>query len=446
LDEPFHTCLGQQIDDVQVMVEQHGSHTLPPSRTVVIFPSFSHSSHVARNLDDQSPGWWENIVGPGKAIDTNHWRVICCSLLGSPYSQTTTTAINRRTGRQYRRGFPTVTPTDLARCHEAVLRHLGVDGQLHAVVGSSLGGMQALQFASLYPERAARVLAIAATGRTTPFTVGIRHMQRKAILWDPEYHDGDYADHGTVPAKGLQIAREMGTLFYRSREEFDARFNWAPFGDRNFTALDTWEVETYLNYAGARFVRRFDANAYLLLSKCMDLMDLGDGYSGRLSYAQGAARIVAETLLIGVKQDALIPMQELRCLAELINTAHAGDGGDGGEMEWSASRGCWQKQPPLSSGSGAEGEAGERSPASNSASSAPAAVAGSSGSHESAPVDHAGQRRNLATFLEMDSPFGHDAFLKEADWLTPRIRPFLERGLEAQLEAERLHNTGHNAP
>jgi homoserine O-acetyltransferase len=201
--------------------------------------------------------------------------------------------------------------------------------------------MQALQFASLFPERAARVLAIAATGRTTPFTVGIRHMQRKAILWDPEFHGGDYADHGTVPAKGLQIAREMGTLFYRSREEFDARLNWAPFGDRHFTALDTWEVETYLDYAGERFVRRFDANAYPLLSKCMDLIDLGDGYSGRLSYAQGAARIADETLLIGVKQGALIPMQELRCLAELINTAHGSDGGQGSQVIGDVSEGCW---------------------------------------------------------------------------------------------------------
>jgi len=161
-------------------------------------------------------------------------------------------SVNPVTGKPWRSTFPVLTPTDLARCHHAVLQQLGVTGKLHAVVGSSLGGMQALQFASLFPAAAAKVVAIASTGRTTPFTVGIRRMQRKAILSDPAYHKGDYADHNTGPYSGLAIARELGTLFYRSRQEFDARFQWTAFGDRHFTSNDTWEVETYLNYQGAK--------------------------------------------------------------------------------------------------------------------------------------------------------------------------------------------------
>ena len=261
------------------------------------------------------------------------------------------------------------------------------------MVGASLGGMQALQFASLFPARAARLCAIAATGRSTPFTVGVRHMQRKAILWDPDYHNGDYADAAggaRAPARGLRAARALGTLFYRSREEFDARFAWAPAGDCSQSALDTFEVEAYLNYQGEKFVHKYDANAYLLLSKCMDLMSLGDGVDGRLSYAEGAARIAAQCLLIGVRQDALIPAAELRTLAEAINAGAAGRAGQAG-----------------------------------------------SGAQAAAP---------LAEYAELDSPYGHDAFLKEDAWLGARVKAFLEHGLEAQLAAERGVNTGDNLP
>lgn len=360
-----------------VRVEAHGLCSLPAERTIAIFPSFSHSSHVASNVDDPSPGWWQAMVGAGKAIDTRSWRVICMSVLGSPFSPTSPLSTNPETGRPYRASFPQVSPTDLARVHNATLRQLGVTGRLHAVVGSSMGGMQALQYASLFPEGTERLVAIACTGKTTPFTVGIRRMQRKAILVDPHYAGGNYADHKAHPGpySGLAVARELGTLFYRSREEFDTRFNWAPSGDRHFTSTDTWEVESYLNYAGAKFVKTYDANAYLLLSKCMDLQDLGDGFAGRSTYAEGAARITAQSLLIGVQQDMLIPMGELQFLADTIRSA-------GGS----------------------------------------------------------------ATFEAMDSLYGHDAFLKEVDWLGPRVKAHLEAGLEKELEAEQVHNTGTNAP
>lgn len=175
---------------------------------------------------------------------------------------------------------------------------MGIKDQVHAIIGASMGGMQALQYASLYPQAVSRIGVIAATGRTTPFTVALRRMQRRAILTDPGYHRGDYDDHKTGPWEGLRAARELGTIFYRSRDEFDSRFNWSPGGDRHFTSMDTWEVESYLSYAGAKFVRRYDPNAYLLLSKCMDLMDLGDGVEGRSTYADGAGRIKADSLLV----------------------------------------------------------------------------------------------------------------------------------------------------
>lgn len=130
-----------------------------------------------------------------------------------------------------------------------------------------MGGMQVLQFASLFPAYVKRLVAIACTGKTTPFTVAVRRMQRRAILCDPSYHGGDYADYKTAPYEGLRLAREFGTILYRSREEFDSRFSWEPVGDRHFTSTDTWQIENYLHYQGAKFMRAYDANAYLLLSK-----------------------------------------------------------------------------------------------------------------------------------------------------------------------------------
>jgi homoserine O-acetyltransferase len=138
----FTTTLGAELPEVKLRVEAHGLASLPPSRTVLICPSFSHSSHVASNSDDPSPGWWQDIVGPSKAIDSRHWRILCVSVLGGPYAPTNPCATDPRTGRPYRASFPQLTPTDLARVHAAALEALGVRGSIHAAVGASLGGMQ----------------------------------------------------------------------------------------------------------------------------------------------------------------------------------------------------------------------------------------------------------------------------------------------------------------
>ena len=248
LPSPFITTLGSKLNGVRILVESHGDPSLPPSRTVLVLPSFSHSSHVASNGDDQSPGWWQDMVGPGKPIDTRSWRVLCPSVLGSPFCPTRPATPDADTGKPLRSRFPQLTPTDLARAHRATLEVMGVAGSgipaLHAVVGASLGGMQAVQYASLYGGGnggVKRLVAVAATGRTTPYTVCIRRQQRRAILADPGYAGGEYgaAGSGDGPWEGLRQARELGTLFYRSRGEFDSRFNWEPTGDRHFTALDT---------------------------------------------------------------------------------------------------------------------------------------------------------------------------------------------------------------
>lgn len=211
----FVTALNGKLSGITVKVEVHGHSSLPANRTVLVFPSFSHSSHVSSNADDPSPGWWQEIVGSAKAVDTRHWRVVCLSVVGSPFSTTQPASTNPDTGKPYRATFPQISPTDVARVHRAVLEHIGISEPVHAAVGASFGGMQVLQYASLFPDLVQRIIAISCTGRTTPFTMLVRRMQRRAILSDPGYLNGDYADHDTGPWEGLKQAREFGTLFYR---------------------------------------------------------------------------------------------------------------------------------------------------------------------------------------------------------------------------------------
>ena len=184
----FPLALGGVIHDLRVKVEVHGAASSSASRTIVIFPSFSHGSHVASNADNPAPGWWEDVVGPAKPIDTRHWRVICISVPGSPFSPTQPAAPCPQMGAPLRAAFPQLTPSDVARAHRAVLEAIGVTEPVHAVVGSSFGGMQALQYASLFPDLVKRLVAVSCTGRTTPFTMLVRRMQRRAILADPGYH------------------------------------------------------------------------------------------------------------------------------------------------------------------------------------------------------------------------------------------------------------------
>ena len=218
-------------------------------------------------------------------------------------------------GKEIRADFPAITPSDLARGHKKLLEALGLE-RVRAVVGASLGGMQALQFAAEYPEAVDRFLVLSTTARTTPHTVALRRIGRQAILLDPEYRGGWY-EAGKGPRAGLKLAREIGTILYRSRDEFNARFSHTPIG--GFSPADkTFEVESYLAAHGERFAPKFDANCYLLLSKCMDLMDLG---FGQPSLEAGILRIEAKGLIIGVDRDALTPIDEQKRLAEIFAAA-----------------------------------------------------------------------------------------------------------------------------
>ena len=319
---------------------QWGDATLPPSRTVYIVPSFSNSAHVCRNLGDPSPGWWEGMVGPGQYIDTDRFRVISASNLGGPFGTTSPLSTNPATGQPYRMSFPQITPADQARVHRRLLQHLGLE-EVHSMIGSSMGGMIALQFASLFPSFVKRLGVTACTAKTTPGTVARRRVQRRAIVADPDFLDGNYAspsEDGPWPHSGMKVAREIGMICYRSREEFDQRFAWSVGRDQAIQEGSTlhplveahFDVEKYMEWMGKKFAKaRYDPCCYLLQSRSMDLMDLGFE-SG--SYAEGALRIDAERIFAcGILQDELIPSRELQSFAELLATRQLPelDGGAG---------------------------------------------------------------------------------------------------------------------
>jgi homoserine O-acetyltransferase len=201
----------------------------------------------------------------------------------------------------------------MAACHAKILDDLGID-RVHTVIGGSMGGMQALEFAAQFPDRLERLIGIACTHQTTPGTVAFRRVQRQAILLDPEYKDGNYAPGALL--NGMKVARELGMTCYRSREEFDQRFDWNPTGEEHFKSA-TFDVESYMNYQANKFARVYDPNCYLLLSKAMDLTNLGRGFS---NLAEGTSRITADTMIIGVKQDLLVPIQEQRNLVSILQS------------------------------------------------------------------------------------------------------------------------------
>ncbi|GMI12684.1 hypothetical protein TrLO_g4174 [Triparma laevis f. longispina] len=332
-----------QLNTIDITWEQWGDVNAPDDKTVVIFPSFSHGSHAKSNPSNPSPGWWEFMIGPNEYIDTNKYRVICPSFLGSPYGATSPLSVNPETGtleHPYGPNFPQITPADMARGHAELLKYLGIE-KVHAVVGGSLGGMQTIAFMSLFPDMVDRACVISGTARTSPFSSALRLVQRKAIEGDPEFYSGFYNTPGMKgdgPVDGLKAARMMGMMWYRSREEFDRRFEWgvkeelvdkqiekANSGDKNTIPGASTEVQSYLDYQAAKFSNNFDANCYLLLSRAMDTFDLGCSAKNIVPGFKEAAppgetkeerlyralnRVTAKVQVIGVVQDALIPIGE----------------------------------------------------------------------------------------------------------------------------------------
>lgn len=302
---PFELEFGGRLEALEIAYEAHGTLAAKRDNAILICPAFSAHAHVRSHAGDFTPGWWEHMVGPGAAFDTERFFVICASLIGSCYGTTGPLSIEPSRGAPYAGAFPVVTTRDMVAAHLRLVDHFGIE-TLHAVAGGSLGGMQALELGLRHPGRVRRVISVSGTDYTRPYTAAIRHIGRRAIMLDPRYQNGFYGDE--PPVDGLRLARELGTLYYRSREEFNERFKRQPIRPPSRDGL-TFDVQSYLDYQGRKVLSTFDVNAYLTLSLAMDLHDCSRGFASREA---AFANATAEFLIVGVKEDRLIPVDEQR--------------------------------------------------------------------------------------------------------------------------------------
>jgi len=287
----------------------------PKLPAVLLCPSMSNSCFAIDSGDEK--GWWNGVVGHGPqfGIDLDKFHVICGAPMGSPFGSTSPLT-NKADGTKWRCEFPQITPQDMAHHQKILLDELGID-KVFAVVGGSMGGMQSIQFAALYPEMYDRFVSVASTAHTSPGTVALRSVQRNAVRCDPDFNGGNYEVN---PTMGMGIARMFGTICYRSPTEFDQRFDWYPSmaevsGDVSF------EVERYLQHQARKFTKgtNYDANCYLLLSQAMDMMDIGQGVG---TFEDGCARIPTskEALLLSYSTDKLTPAHDLERLASVLGS------------------------------------------------------------------------------------------------------------------------------
>ncbi|MFN7975605.1 MAG: homoserine O-acetyltransferase [Acidobacteriota bacterium] len=308
---PFE--LGGSLPEITLAYETWGELSRQRDNAVLLHTGLSASSHAKSHPENPRPGWWEAFIGPGLAIDTDRWFVICTNLLGGCYGSTGPSSEDARTGEPYATGFPILTVTDMVRAQMLLLDHLGI-GRLHASIGSSLGGMQSLAVAASFASRVDRIVSISAAGRSYPMSIAMRFVQRSALMADPDWRGGHYYGR-TFPHRGMKVAREIGTITSRSGPEWQERFGRQRTTEGTPRLEADFEVESYLAHQGEKFCLQYDPNSYLYVSKAMDLFDLGDGQP---SYEEGVARVQCPALVIGVKSDILFPSWQQRELADLI--------------------------------------------------------------------------------------------------------------------------------
>lgn len=312
--------VGGVLAPVTIAYESWGTLSPHADNVILLCHALTGSTHAAdgESPDDPRSGWWNPLIGPGRAIDTDRYFVICSSVLGGCYGTTGPTSPHPVDGQPYRLRFPRVSIGDMVRAQHALLEHLGVT-RLAAVVGGSVGGLQALEWAIAYPEAVERAIVIAASTRLSAQGLAIDEIARQAILTDPAWQEGNYPA-GEGPRAGLGIARMLAMLTYTSPQRLDVTFGrqravrqsgWPAFGPR-------FDVETYLHHQADKLIERFDAATYLYLTSAMDHYDAAAG-PGRGSDAAALARIRAEVLAIGISTDWLYPATQVRALADDIN-------------------------------------------------------------------------------------------------------------------------------
>jgi homoserine O-acetyltransferase/O-succinyltransferase len=296
LPQPLPLDCGRSLPGFQLMVETYGQLNATASNAVLICHALSGDHHAAGYYSDadRKPGWWDNCIGPGKPIDTRHFFVVSLNNLGGCMGSTGPNMLNPETGKVWGADFPLLTVRDWVRAQARLADHLGI-AQWAAVIGGSLGGMQVMQWSIDYPERIRHAVVIASAPRLSAQNIAFNEIARQAILSDPDFHEGRFYEHQTVPSRGLRLARMLGHITYLSDEAMRAKFGRVQRASQLKFSFDVeFEVESYLRYQGSSFVGRFDANTYLLMTKALDYFDPAREFGGELSaaFAQAQARFL----------------------------------------------------------------------------------------------------------------------------------------------------------
>ncbi|XP_072014699.1 serine O-succinyltransferase-like [Amphiura filiformis] len=313
--EPFSVKYNEGIlPELTIAYETFGTLNEDKSNAVIIFCGLSASSHIRSHKDNPAPGWWEKFVGPGCAVDTNEFFVICCNNLAGCYGTTGPSSINPTTGQPYGTTFPIISVDDIVHSQFLLLDHFGID-KVYATVGSSLGGMTSLLSPALYPDRVGRAICISCCAQTHPTSISLRYLQRRAIMTDPNWARGHYYGE-SYPRMGMKLAREIATITYRSGPEWGNRFGRKRTHNNASPSLCPYfEIEEYIEYQGESFSTKFDPNSLLYISKAMDLFDMSEGYSSLL---EGVSRVKCPVMIIGVQTDILIPCWQQKEIADLL--------------------------------------------------------------------------------------------------------------------------------
>jgi len=314
-NEPLALQNGSTLAGYDLMIETYGTLNAARSNAVLVCHALNASHHVAGVYADQPKniGWWDNLVGPGKPLDTERFFVIGVNNLGSCFGSTGPMSVNPATGRQYGASFPVVTVEDWVNAQARVADAFGIE-RFAAVMGGSLGGMQALAWSTMYPERVAHCIDIASTPKLSAQNIAFNEVARSAILSDPDFHGGDYYAHGVKPRRGLRVARMIGHITYLSDDDMATKFGRALRRENgedgaasaaaaayNFNFDVEFEVESYLRYQGDKFADYFDANTYLLITRALDYFDPARAFGGDLTAALAMTR--AKYLVVSFTTD-----------------------------------------------------------------------------------------------------------------------------------------------